>query len=116
MQTDLAILIAVLMKNEDIWLKMPSQQIFDEVCLALKLVGIEFEQNGFAIQVISLQYKHEKEQAEIIHKQALQYALSVQQMKNKMIKFPDDQFFKLINTGRDSYKNKKSILDLLKGK
>ena len=31
MHADTTILLALLMKNEDVWLKIPSQQLFDEV-------------------------------------------------------------------------------------
>lgn len=40
MHTDMAILISVLMKNEDVFLNMPSQKIFDEICLSLQLLSI----------------------------------------------------------------------------
>lgn len=72
---DMTLVIALLMKNEDVWLKMPSQSIYDEVITALKVVGIDFEENGSAIQIISIEGKIKRLQ------QKLQQQLEFEKMQ-----------------------------------
>lgn len=80
MHADTTMLLAILMKNEDIWLKIPSQQLFDDVILAMQLVGLEYAtQGGFQIQVISLEGKRRREQEAAI--QQAQYNAQMQQLQ-----------------------------------
>ena len=63
MSADITMLLALLMKNEDVWLKIPSQQLFDDVIVALKLVGVEYAtQGGHQISIISLEDKRKREE------------------------------------------------------
>lgn len=60
---DISILLAILMKNEDVWINIPSQELFDETITALKLIGIEYQQQGgHRIQIISLEGKRKREE------------------------------------------------------
>ena len=88
---NIELLIAILMKNEDVFIKIPSQAIFDEACLALKLVGIEFDtRNGTGIQVISLEGKRKRE------KDAARQLAQLQQYKAQTK--IHEQMMKMVNT------------------
>ena len=88
---DMGILIALLMKNEDIWLKMPSQKVFDEICLAMELVGIEFEKKQNSIKVISLEGKIEKQKQMEAYKAQIKQSMLTPNI-NQMF---DEDFFKI---------------------
>lgn len=54
MSPDIALLVAVLMKNEDVWLKMPSEEVRQQLAEMFKLMGVNIScSDGYKIRVNS---------------------------------------------------------------
>lgn len=46
MSVDIALLIAILMKNEDVWLKIPSEELFNQAVEVLRMTGVNISTDG----------------------------------------------------------------------
>lgn len=57
MEFNTATVLALLMRNEDVWLNMPDQLTYDEAALSLGLTGIDYETSGHAIKIVSKEAK-----------------------------------------------------------
>ena len=99
MHADTTILLALLMKNEDVWLKIPSQQLFDDVIVAMKLVGVEFAtQGGHQIQIISLEGKRKREEEaakQLAQLQAYQAQMQIRKQMMEMSRLDADFLAKI---------------------
>lgn len=54
MAPDIALLVAVLMKNEDVWLKMPSEEVYQQLVEMFNLMGVNIScSDGYKIRINS---------------------------------------------------------------
>lgn len=54
MSPDIALLVAVLMKNEDVWLKMPSEEVHQQLVEMFNLMGVNVSSSdGYKIRINS---------------------------------------------------------------
>lgn len=115
MHADTTILLALLMKNEDVWLKIPSQQLFDDVIVAMKLVGLEFAtQGGHQIQIISLEGKKKREEEAAKQLTELQAYLARVQNQKQTIRMNQRDFLAKITLDPPDPPKKNSFSDNIK--
>ena len=115
MHADTTILLALLMKNEDVWLKIPSQQLFDDVIVAMKLVGLEFAtQGGHQIQIISLEGKKKREEEAAKQLTELQAYLARVQNQKQTIRMNQRDFLAKITLDPPDPPKKNSFSDKIK--
>lgn len=85
MSLDITILVTLLMKNEDVWLKIPSEELYRQAVEAFKVMGIDIDMSeGHKIRVNSVEgiikKRDEETKTELRRRQQAQMLESRRQM------------------------------------
>lgn len=117
MSLDITILVALLMKNEDVWLKIPSEELYSQAVEAFKVMGIDIDMSeGHKIRVNSIEGIIKKRDAQTkaeLQRQQQQVMLETRRrMFEQQSKFLDEQ---LIKAEMEQAYNKPSVFGRILG-